>query len=74
MYTYYIVDRQPGVDMIVSDTLLTLSCRRWNVPVLAHLESAGGAPFTFTALREALLVCRDSLTRTLETLARPDTS
>ncbi len=43
--------------------------RRWNIPVLAHLEP--GNAETFGAIRDALSVCRDSLTRTLRGLTDP---
>jgi len=46
-----------------------LCSRRWNIPVLAHLAAGDGE--TFGAIRDALSVCRDSLTRTLRGLEDP---
>ncbi len=46
-----------------------LCSRRWNIPVLARLEPGDGE--TFGALRDALEICRDSLTRTLRGLEDP---
>ncbi len=53
-----------------SSVLPVLCARRWNIPVLAHLDSGDGT--TFGDLRDTLKVCRDSLTRTLRGLADPD--
>jgi DNA-binding HxlR family transcriptional regulator len=54
---------------MVPGTVLVLSARRWNVPVLAHIHPTEGA--TFTGIRRALSICRDSLVRTLDALSVP---
>jgi DNA-binding HxlR family transcriptional regulator len=54
---------------MVPGTVLILSAHRWNVPVLAHIHPTEGA--TFSGIRQALSVCRDSLVRTLEALSIP---
>jgi len=56
-------------DVVVSSTLLLLTGHRWNVPVVAHLGRTGAAPFG--EIVAELRVSRDSLSRTLGSLAAP---